>query len=217
MPRIAAEMDAVTSPSWISLMRAPASRISAIRSWCRGRSRTIVVTSPTRRPNASAIASMFSATGRLRSILPRGVGPDGHLAHVHVRQSRERARGRRTRSSTSRRLPRARRCRRPRAGRARGRSAPRRLRSACPAPRRSAPSAAPITMWPSIGSCSSASSIPANAASCAAVLVGAPEPARARQRRTLGHPRVALAQAGRPRGLLLLGNGFDGLRHSDSL
>ena len=45
MPRIAAEIEAVTSPSWISLMRAPAARISSIRSWWRGRSSTIVVMS----------------------------------------------------------------------------------------------------------------------------------------------------------------------------
>src|SRR6266498_437810 len=88
VPRTAAEIEAVTSPSWMSLIRAPAARISSIRSWWRGRSRTIVVTSATRRPNASAIASMFSSTGRLRSIFPRA---DGHLAHVHVRQGLERA------------------------------------------------------------------------------------------------------------------------------
>ena len=46
-----------------------------------------------------------------------------------------------------------------------------------------------------------------------ALLVGAPEPAGARQRGTLGHAGVALAEAGAPRGLLLLGNGFDSLRH----
>ena len=58
----------MTSPSWISLIRAPASRISSIRSWWRGRSRTIVVTSLTIRPKASAIARTFSAIGaRARS------------------------------------------------------------------------------------------------------------------------------------------------------
>ena len=31
--RIAAEIDAVTVPSWISLMRAPDARMSSIRSW----------------------------------------------------------------------------------------------------------------------------------------------------------------------------------------
>ena len=79
MPRIAAEIAEVTSPSWISLMRAPAARISSIRSWWRGRSSTIVVTSLTRRPNASAIASMFSAIGRPREIEPRARGPTAIL------------------------------------------------------------------------------------------------------------------------------------------
>ena len=75
MPRIAAEIDAVTSPSWISLIRAPAARISSIRSWWRGRSSTSVVMSFALRPNASAIAAMFSATGRVRSIRPFARGP----------------------------------------------------------------------------------------------------------------------------------------------
>ncbi len=44
-----------------------------------GRSRTIVVTSLTRRPNASAIASTFSTTGRWRSIEPRARGPTAIL------------------------------------------------------------------------------------------------------------------------------------------
>ena len=47
VPRMAASMVAVMSPSAITLMRAPASRISAIRSSCRGRSSTIAVMSPT--------------------------------------------------------------------------------------------------------------------------------------------------------------------------
>ena len=63
------------SPSSISLMRAPASRISATRSSCRGRSSTIAVMSPTWRPNASAIATRFSPTGRRRSIRPLATGP----------------------------------------------------------------------------------------------------------------------------------------------
>src|SRR6266487_952749 len=79
VPRIAAEIDAVTSPSWISLIRAPAARISSIRSWWRGRSRTIVVTSLTLRPKASAIPRMFSATGRRRSIAARARGPTASL------------------------------------------------------------------------------------------------------------------------------------------
>ena len=75
MPRIAAEIDAVTSPSWISLIRAPAARISSIRSWWRGRSSTSVVMSFALRPNASATAAMFSAIGRIRSIRPFARGP----------------------------------------------------------------------------------------------------------------------------------------------
>ena len=79
MPRTAAEIDAVTSPSWISLMRAPAARISSIRSWWRGRSRTIVVTSLTIRPYASAIARMLSATGAESEMRPRARGPTAIL------------------------------------------------------------------------------------------------------------------------------------------
>ncbi len=65
----------MTVPSWISLIRAPAARISSIRSWWRGRSSTIVVMSPALRPNASAIARTLSPTGRSRSIRPRARGP----------------------------------------------------------------------------------------------------------------------------------------------
>src|ERR1700737_4004763 len=49
VPRTAAAMPADRSPSVISLMRAPASRIWAIRSWCRSRSRTPRATSSPRR------------------------------------------------------------------------------------------------------------------------------------------------------------------------
>ena len=75
MPRTAALIEAVTSPSWISLIRAPEARISSIRSWWRGRSSTIAVTSLTMRSNASAIARMFSATGLESEIFPRARGP----------------------------------------------------------------------------------------------------------------------------------------------
>ena len=92
VPRIAAEMDAVTSPSWISLMRAPAPRISSTRSWCRGRSSTIVVMSFARRPNASAIDSTFSRDRAVDVDLPARARPDRHLAHVHVGQRDERSR-----------------------------------------------------------------------------------------------------------------------------
>ena len=79
MPRIAAEMLAVTSPSWISLIRAPAARISSTRSWWRGRSSTIVVMSATLRPKASAIAWTLCAIGWRRSMRPRATGPTAIL------------------------------------------------------------------------------------------------------------------------------------------
>src|SRR5919197_1744117 len=75
VPRIAAEINTVTVQSWISLMRAPDARMSSIRSWWRGRSRTIVVMSFGRLPNASAIACTFSPIGFSRSIEPRARGP----------------------------------------------------------------------------------------------------------------------------------------------
>ena len=68
VPRIADEIAAVTSPSWISLMRAPVARISSIRSSWRSRSSTIAVMSIGVRPNASAIAWMLSETGASRSM-----------------------------------------------------------------------------------------------------------------------------------------------------
>src|SRR6266542_315824 len=60
-------------------MRAPAARISSIRSWCLGRSSTIVVMSLTLRPNAWAIARTFSPIGFSRSIFPRARGPTAIL------------------------------------------------------------------------------------------------------------------------------------------
>ena len=75
VPRMATSTVAVMSPSAITLMRAPASRISAIRSSWRGRSSTTAVMSATLRPNASATASRFSETLRLRSITPFATGP----------------------------------------------------------------------------------------------------------------------------------------------
>jgi hypothetical protein len=79
VPRIAAVIDAVTSPSWISLMRAPAARISSTRSWWRGRSRTIAVMSRVFRPKASAIALTLSPMGRRRSMWLRATGPTAIL------------------------------------------------------------------------------------------------------------------------------------------
>ena len=75
VPRMAASMVAVMSPSAITLMRAPASRISAIRSSWRGRSSTTAVMSPTLRPNAAAIACRFSVTLFRRSMRPFATGP----------------------------------------------------------------------------------------------------------------------------------------------
>src|SRR6266498_1102285 len=60
-------------------MRAPAARMSSIRSWCLGRSSTIVVMSLTLRPNAWAIARTFSPIGFSRSIFPRARGPTAIL------------------------------------------------------------------------------------------------------------------------------------------
>src|SRR6266540_856072 len=60
-------------------MRAPAARMSSIRSWCLGRSSTIVVMSLTLRPNAWAIARTFSPIGFSRSIFPRARGPTASL------------------------------------------------------------------------------------------------------------------------------------------
>src|SRR4029078_13631902 len=77
--RRAALIDAVTSPSWISLMRAPDARISSIRSWWRGRSSTIAVTSLTMRPKASAIARTLSPTGSDSWMRPRARGPTAIL------------------------------------------------------------------------------------------------------------------------------------------
>ena len=168
VPRIAAEIEAVTSPSWISLMRAPATRISSIRSWWRGRSRTIVVTSATRRPKAVGDRLDVLGDRPLEVDLAAGHGADRHLAHVHVRQGRERAAAGLRRSSTSPRRRRARRCPTPSSGsRARSAGVAARLRFARRPQAAPASAEAPMTMCPSIGSCSSASCMPAHAASCA--------------------------------------------------
>ena len=68
-------MAAETSPSVMSRILAPASRISRMsRSW-RGRSRITTVRSSTYLPSASATARRFSRTGRVRSTTPRASGP----------------------------------------------------------------------------------------------------------------------------------------------
>ena len=195
MPRIAAEIDAVTSPSWISLIRAPAARISSIRSWWRGRSSTIVVMSLTFRPNASAIARDVVLDRRVEVDRARRARADGHPAHVHVRQARGASPARRPRSSTSRRSRRARRRRAPRAGRARGRTTRRRRRPRC-RPRADALGRRSRSSRRSAARRARRASRPRRTPR--RVLVVAAEPARAAERGPLGRTRERLAEARRP-------------------
>ena len=138
VPRIAAVIDAVTSPSWMSLMRAPAARISSTRSWWRGRSSTIAVMSFVFRPNAPAIALVVADLALQIDAAARG-RPDGHLPHIRVRKLRK-CLCRPRRSSPSRRNRRARRRSGPRVdrrrGRRRGRPGRRSTRSRAPRHRR---------------------------------------------------------------------------------
>jgi hypothetical protein len=91
VPRIAAEIDAVTSPSWISLIRAPAARISSIRSWWRGTveddRRDVVDAAP------ESLGDPADVLGDRAAQIDRGAGPraDRQLAHVHVGQGLKRA------------------------------------------------------------------------------------------------------------------------------
>ena len=123
--------------------------------------------SPTFRPNASAIALMFSPTGRKQADPAARARADRDRPHVHVRQLTAACPARRRRSSRSRRCLRGRRRRAPRAGRARGRprSPPAPTVPVIVAPASTSP--APITTRPVIGSSSSAASIPENADSSA--------------------------------------------------
>ena len=187
-------------------------RISSIRSWCRGRSSTIVVTSATRRPNAAAIASMFSATGRLRSILPRASGPTA-IFRMYM-------------SGSIWNEPPVARCdHRHRAASSTGDDA-----RAFERIQREIDRLAPRTDLPSNSKRLGVSGRsdhdlaldgkllerllhPGAGRGLCPLLVGATEPARARERRALRHPRVALAQA-RPSGCLArLRNGFNCARH----
>src|SRR6266508_1334985 len=167
VPRIAAEIDAVTSPSWISVIRAPEALISSISSCWRGRSSTIAVMSFGRRPNTSAIASMFSAIGRPRSIRSRAAGPTAIL-RMYMSGSGMSESGSPT--ATIDIAPYPPRATTPRPSRG---SIARSTRSP-PVPISpssgswSPPSSPPITMRPAIGICSSACLIPENAASWAA-------------------------------------------------
>ena len=191
MPRIAAEIDAVTSPSWISLIRAPAARISSIRSWWRGRSRTIVVMSLTvartprrspgrsrrpahevdpapraaaRRPSCACTCPAASAASRAAPTAIIDIAPLPPRATTPRPSS-----GSSARSTSSPPVP---------IVRADARAGPR------PRP--------PITMRPSIGSARARRASPGRRL-LGRLLVGAPEPARAGERRALGHARVALA------------------------
>jgi hypothetical protein len=64
---LTAASEADTSPCGISLMRAPAARISAIASSWRGLSSMITTRSPTPVPFSFAISSSVSPSGRSRS------------------------------------------------------------------------------------------------------------------------------------------------------
>ena len=166
VPRMAASMVAVMSPSAITLIRAPASRISAIRSSCRGRSSTIAVMSPTRLPKASATDSRFSLTERRRSIRPLAVGPTA-IFFMYMRGTRVMVSGSPAAITDSAPTP-------PRAttpGPSMGSSARSSGRppapTSTPARRRCPSSARPITTRPVIGSRSSPAAIASLAASSA--------------------------------------------------
>ena len=75
VPWTAQLIAADTSPSLISLIRAPVPRTSAIRSSWRGRSRMTTVMSVTLRRSASAIRWQFSAAGFVMSTQPAAIGP----------------------------------------------------------------------------------------------------------------------------------------------
>ena len=217
MPRTAALIDAVTSPSWISLIRAPAALISSIRSWCRGRSRTIAVMSLTIRSYASAIARMLSPTGRVRSIWPRARGPTAIFRMYMSGSDGIEPRGAAAIIEIAFVPPRATTARPSSGSSARSNSSPP-APMTVPAASCSASSCAPITTLPLIGICSSAFRAAVNDASSAASLSARPSHRAPGERRPLGHARERLALALRPvllgrRGLA--GRLFD-LRHRGS-
>ncbi|NKU49304.1 hypothetical protein GS876_08055 [Rhodococcus hoagii] len=76
----AVAMAPATSPSEISRMRAPVSRISRMMSACRGRSRIVTVVSDTARFLAFATRRMFSATPAARSMTSAASGPTAILS-----------------------------------------------------------------------------------------------------------------------------------------
>ena len=119
VPETAHEIAADRSPSPMSLIRAPASRTSAMRSSWRGRSRMTTVMSRTRRPSASAIRPRFSVGALADVDLARDDRPDAQLLHVRVRGVGQAA-GLRRREDRDRARPgRGRRGSCPRAGRPR--------------------------------------------------------------------------------------------------
>ena len=75
MPSRAAMIAPATSPSVISLIRAPVSRTSAIRSACRGRSRMITVTSCGEQCLARATAATLARGGASMSTASAASGP----------------------------------------------------------------------------------------------------------------------------------------------
>src|SRR5579884_1922835 len=173
VPRTAALIDAVTSPSWISLIRAPAARISSIRSWWRGRSSTIAVMSLTMRPNASAIARMLSPTGLVSSIFPRAGGPTAIFRMYMSGREGIDPRGAAAIMEIALVPPRATTARPSSGSSARSNSSPP-APTSVPAASCSASSGPPITMRPLIGIRSSATRAPENAASSAALMSARP-------------------------------------------
>jgi hypothetical protein len=75
VPSRAAMIAPATSPSVISLIRAPATRTSLMSSSCRGRSRMTTVTSCGEQALARATAAMLAAAGALTSTAPAASGP----------------------------------------------------------------------------------------------------------------------------------------------
>ena len=75
VPSRAAMIAPATSPSVISLIRAPAARTSAMSCSCRGRSRMTTVTSCVEQPLARATARMLSLGVASMSTTSAAVGP----------------------------------------------------------------------------------------------------------------------------------------------
>ncbi len=159
----------------------------------------MVVMSFGRRPNASAIACTFSPGGLSRSIDPRARGPTA-IFRMYMSGRFSSESGSPTAIIDIAPLP-------PRATTPRpssGSSA--RSTFSPPAPIRwptwsgESSSTAPITIRPSIGNPSSAGTHRLRGVALGAFLVGASEPAGGRERRTLRHAHVLLAEAKR-RGL----------------